>query len=480
MIPRILPLNRISNTTSTLWLIHRPSDVSKLPIDNDWKKQIRNRFADDKRDIHLIDRLNYVQVVVILKTGRDEGWRCEQARIQGDKVRNQLNEHKVDTAQLLYTDKHTDEALAFAEGMALGNYQFLKYRNGKDAKPSPLAKILVRAPGLDSARLSELESIITATAWARDLINEPLNALNAVQLAEQVRERAASAGIHAEVLNKKRIEALKMGGLLAVNQGSIDPPTFTILEWKPKGAVNSKPIILVGKGVVYDTGGLSLKPSNMMDTMKCDMSGAATVAAVIWTSAVNMLPLHLMALIPATDNRPDGNAYTPGDVIRMYDGTTVEVLNTDAEGRLILADALAYAKKLDPMLVIDVATLTGAAQRATGQHGMVGMQAKARRHMDLLVQAGQQTWERIVEFPLWDEYDEMIKSDIADIKNIGGAEAGAITAGKFLERFTDYPFIHLDIAGTAFAEKRFLYHGKGGTGSGVRLLYRFLGNVARK
>lgn len=473
MIPQIATLSRWNKNLSTIWLLTSKSELKELPLEDSWKRHIRAKAADPKKDIHLRDYLDYVHIVVFLDDGRDADKRWQQSRLKGDKVRALLNDHQIQTAQILGIGEIQDEVLAFAEGMALGNYQFLKYKGKKEAKPYPLSKILIRTKGIDADVLLSLENILTATAWARDLVNEPLNALNAVNLAETVRQRCAMAGIHAEVLNKKRIEALKMGGLLAVNKGSVDPPTFTILEYKAEDAVNKQPLVLVGKGVVYDTGGLSLKPSSGMESMKCDMSGAATVAASVLLAALNRLPIHLVALIPATDNRPDGNAYVPGDVITMYDGTTVEVLNTDAEGRLILADALAYAKQLKPMLVINLATLTGAAQRATGVHAMVGMQSKAGKHMKKLIDAGFHTWERIVEFPLWDEYDEMLKSDIADLKNIGGAEAGAITAGKFLQRFTDYPFIHLDIAGTAFFSERQNYHGKGGTGTGVRLLHQF-------
>ena len=229
---------------------------------------------------------------------------------------------------------------------------------------------------------------------------------------------------------------------------------------------------------MYDTGGLSLKPSNFMDTMKCDMSGGAAVAGALYAIAKAGLPVHVIGMIPATDNRPDGNAYVPGDIITMLDGSTVEVLNTDAEGRMILADALAYAKNYDPELVIDIATLTGAAARAIGANAMVGMKVKAERQFSELQKAANKVHERIVEFPMWDEYKEMLKSPIADLKNIGGAEAGAITAGKFLEHFTDYPYIHLDIAGPAFLAKRDSYRIEGGTGVGVRLFFEFIRSKA--
>jgi leucyl aminopeptidase len=260
-----------------------------------------------------------------------------------------------------------------------------------------------------------------------------------------------------------------------VNRGSQRPPTFNILEWKPANAVNAKPIVLVGKAVVYDTGGLSLKPTaGSMDSMKSDMAGGAAMAATVYAVAKNKLPVHLVALIPATDNRPGEDAYVPGDVVNMYNGMTVEVLNTDAEGRMILADALHYAKKYNPELVIDMATLTGAAVMAIGSQGSVTMGTAADEVFTALASSGDQVHERLARMPFWEEYGEMIKSHVADIKNIGGREAGAITAGKFLEYFTDYPWVHIDIAGPAFLDAASEYRPKHGTGVGVRLLYDFL------
>lgn len=208
--------------------------------------------------------------------------------------------------------------------------------------------------------------------------------------------------------------------------------------------------------------------------MKCDMAGGATVATAVYAIAKAELPVHVIALIPATDNRVDGNAYVNGDIVTMHDGTRVEVINTDAEGRMILADALSYAKKYDPKLVINVATLTGSAARAIGKYGIVGMQSKADTEFKNLRKSGENVCERVVEFPFWKDYEELIKSDVGDIKNLGGHEGGAITAGKFLEHFTDYPFIHLDIAGPSFNEKPFKYSTVGGSGVAVRLLFDFI------
>lgn len=223
-----------------------------------------------------------------------------------------------------------------------------------------------------------------------------------------------------------------------------------------------------------DTGGINLKPGSSMQDMKCDMSGAAAVIGAIYAIAKTKLPVHVIGLIPATDNRIDAGAQVPGDIITMHNGTTVEVLNTDAEGRLILADALSFAKKYNPELVIDIATLTGSAHAAIGSYGMVGMGKNYKNYMEELKISGEKEAERIVEFPLWDDYNKLVESDMADLKNIGGANAGAITAGIFLSHFTNYPWIHLDIAGPAYLDTRNSYRGKGGTGWGVRILFRFL------
>lgn len=363
-----------------------------------------------------------------------------------------------------------------AEGCALANYKYTELFSNPSSVENALEDIHIS--GLSEADFSELDVRVSATQIARTLVNTPVLQLNAEKLAYTAKQLGEECGFRVEIFNKKKIEALKMGGLLGVNKGSIDPPTFSILEYKPEKARNSKPIVLVGKGVTYDTGGLSLKPSNAMDTMKSDMGGAAAVIGTLVAVAKAKLDVHVVGLVPSTDNRPGGNAITPGDVITMYDGTTVEVLNTDAEGRLILADALHYAKKFNPSLVIDLATLTGAAARAIGSQGIVAMGTADKKVFDALTDSGNEVHERLAIFPFWDEYNDMLKSDIADLKNIGGVEGGAITAGKFLAHFTDYPYVHFDIAGPAFLAKPDAYRTKGGTGVGVRILFDYLKNRA--
>lgn len=394
----------------------------------------------------------------------------ELYRIAGFKIRAALP--KTSKSVLIHGGKAN--SLCVAEGLTLSNYQFLRYRKDAGKEKNELEQIDFSAK-IAEAPLKELSATIKAVFWARDLVNEPVSYLTATQLSAEIEAKGKEADFSVTVLEKSKIEALKMGGLLAVNKGSIEPPTFTIIEYKPKKAINKKPIVLVGKGVVYDTGGLSLKPTaGSMDSMKSDMAGAACMAGTIYAAAQMELPVYLVGLIPATDNRPGLNAYAPGDIIRMYDGTTVEVLNTDAEGRMILADALAYSDKYKPELVIDAATLTGAAVRAIGQKASCIMGNADKKYFKLLDEAGMDTYERVVQLPFWDDYFDEMKSKIADLNNLGGGMAGMITAGKFLEHFVKAPYIHMDIAGPAYLEKPQDYRGLGGTGTGIRLLINFL------
>jgi leucyl aminopeptidase len=253
-----------------------------------------------------------------------------------------------------------------------------------------------------------------------------------------------------------------------------------ILQYKPERPINAEPYVIVGKGVTYDTGGHSLKKTqDSMDYMKCDMAGAAAVAGLFKAVAESKLPVHLIGLIPATDNRLSAAAYSPGDIIKMHNGKTVEVMNTDAEGRLILADALSYSNQYKPKLVFTIATLTGSASVAIGTFALVAMGNAEIDEMSELRKAGEITSERIAEFPFWDEYFDSLKSEVADMKNVGNGNAGAIVGGKFLEKFTEHPFIHLDIAGPSFLKKTDSYRGIGATGIGIRLLYHYFKKKCR-
>lgn len=437
---------------------------------------ITNAVKKEERKLVVLNQLRRIVFVQIKENKDNPNKRLETIRKAAAALVLPFNEHKITAVTVADLSGRNDDLVAFTEGLVLGNYQFLKYKKPTTKETNTLQTVSLHGKGLREDDVRRLDIIVSAVGIARDLVNEPVNNLSAVQLAEAFRGLGKDAGFHVEVFNKSKIESLKMGGLLAVNKGSTLPPTFTIMEYKPARARNKKPIVLVGKGVVYDTGGYNIKTGAGMETMKCDMGGAATVGATIWAAAKAKLPVHLIGLVPATDNRIDGDAYVAGDVLTMYNGMTVEVLNTDAEGRLILADALSYGEQYKPELVMEFSTLTGAALAAVGSFGLVCMGTADERVKTRLRKSGERVYERLAEFPFWEEYDELIKSDVAEIKNIGGPYAGAITAGRFLNFFVKSPFMHFDIAGPAFLPAKEGYRMKGGTGVGVRMLFDFFSN----
>lgn len=418
-------------------------------------------------------RANGIVAVRIAKPEKEEEVALEAARLSGNDCLKELRQYKIETICIRNICKN-NRTLAFAEGMALGSYQYQKHLSKPVPAEKPLQEIRIEKSAASAEHVTELNNLLKIVFDTRDLVNEPFSHQSSVQFAESIEKMGRTYGFNVEVMGREKIESLKMGALLAVSRASEVPPQFCILEWMPENAHNAKPVVLVGKGVVYDTGGLSLKPSEGMDYMKCDMAGAAAVAGAIAAAAHNHLPVHVIGLLPVTDNKIGNRAFSPGDVITMYSGKTVEVNNTDAEGRLILADALHYAKKYKPDLVIDIATLTGAAVRALGSQVTTYMGTASKKVKRTLEDSGMATYERVWELPLFKEYAEELKSNIADLKNLGSANAGAITAGKFLENFIDYPWLHLDIAGPAYLRTANGYRTKEGSGVGVRLLYDFL------
>lgn len=462
---------RISDKDNLILLCDKQSNFSEFNISKQELYYIKKEQKENKEIVTINQYGRYI-FIIFPKKENMANKHAENCRLIGDIIAGKLKDEK--TALIIDLKESQKEAMQIAEGMALSNYTFTKHKTEED--PNTLETIYLCKKS-DKKKLTELQNIVDAVYLTRDLINEPFSHLTAKDLAAAAVKTGKQYGIKTTVFNKKKIESLKMGGLLAVNKGSIDEPTFTIMEWKPKNAKNKKPIVLAGKGIVYDTGGLSLKPTaNSMDLMKIDMGGAGTVIGAMQAISSNKLPVYVIALLPATDNRPSGNAYAPGDVITMHNGTTVEVLNTDAEGRLVLADAISFAKKYNPELIIDLATLTGAAVAAIGHYGFVSMHDGADKEHSKLKEIGDKVHERLAEFPFWSDYDELIKSEIADIKNLGGPYGGAITAGKFLAHFTDYPFIHIDLPGV-YSKSKYGYRGKGATGMGVRLLYHFMKNM---
>ncbi|MBN8701488.1 MAG: leucyl aminopeptidase family protein [Bacteroidetes bacterium] len=451
---------------------------SNIQLTTDQKLYIKQRIADNEKRLVFINKLGHYVIFLQIDEKVNGYNSVEKIRKNASTVASVLNDNKIKEITVFNLTSNPTYSFAAAEGLVLGSYQFIRFKKDAKKEQNTLKSVHIIDAKLDNKEVETMSIILDATYKARDLVNLPLSHLNAVGLAKEIEKMGKESGCKVEVFNKSKIQSLKMGGLLSVNKGSIDPPTFTIMEWKPKNAKNKKPYVLVGKGVVYDTGGLSLKPTaNSMDLMKCDMAGSATVSCAVYAIAKAKLPIHVIALVPATDNRPGGNAYAPGDVITMYDGTNVEMLNADAEGRMILADALSYAKKYNPELVLDFATLTGAAMAAIGPQGMVCMGVLDEKIKTKLKDSGNNVYERLAEFPFWEEYGDLIKSEIADIKNVGGPSAGAITAGKFLYHFTSYPWMHFDIAGPAFISAKDGYKSKGGTGVGVRFLFDFFRNI---
>jgi leucyl aminopeptidase len=472
----ILLKNKVTNSTNVLVITENFKNEFNLPDKvNDY---IVNELSQKDKKTLTYNYIGKFISIFIVEKGKEISFLNEQLRRHGSIVADSVNLNKGKDLYIYNQTKQQSLSLFAAEGMVLGNYQFIKHKPTAEKNKNTLQSIIIANTNIKQSHIDELNIVCSATILARDLVNEPVNYLNATDLSNAFKTMGKLSGFKVDVLNRKKIKELKMGGLLAVNAGSVDEPTFSVMEYKPNKPKNKKPYILIGKGVVYDTGGLSLKPTlASMDLMKCDMAGAAAVGCAMYAIAKAKLNIHVIALVPATDNRPGFNAFAPGDIITMMDGSTVEMLNSDAEGRMILADALHYAKRFNPELVIDIATLTGAAMAAIGTFGMVGMGNISNNQKNKLHQSGINVYERIAEFPFWDEYDELMKSDIADQKNIGGALGGSITAGKFLAKFTNFPYYHLDIAGPAFLSSKDSYRGKGGTGYGVRFFFDFFKNL---
>ncbi|MFQ6010920.1 MAG: leucyl aminopeptidase [Nitrososphaerales archaeon] len=368
---------------------------------------------------------------------------------------------------------------SIVEGLELALYSYDRHKTAETSEIVVGETTLILHSDNDlkaveqGARLGEISA--KATALARDLANSPGNFCTPSKLAEAAREMADRSSIKATILGREEMAKMGMGGVLGVSQGSAEPPKFIILEYAG-GSTDSPAFFLVGKAVTFDTGGISIKPSDKMEEMKYDMSGGAAVIGAMQALAEIGLPINVTGLVPATENMPSDSAYKPGDVIQIHDGKTIEIINTDAEGRLLLADALAYARSKKPEAIIDLATLTGACVIALGNHatGMVTNNAELGSKVRL---AGDSAGEKVWELPLWKEYSEQIKSQVADMKNTGGRAGGAITAAALLSKFVeDTPWVHLDIAGTAWTQEssaEISYIRKGATGIGVRLLIEF-------
>lgn len=371
-----------------------------------------------------------------------------------------------------------EAAQALVEGSILALYTFTRHKTVVEEPTAPVEEMVLiefdagKIPAMQAgARAGQV--IAENVAYVRDLVNEPANITTPAALAGKAQAMAQELGLRCQVLEKADMESMGMGALLAVSRGSDEPPKLIVLEYEPDKGLPT--IALVGKALTFDSGGISLKPSEDMHKMKGDMAGGAAVMGVLRAAAVLGLPFHLVGIIPATENMPSGKATKPGDVVTSLSGKTIEIQNTDAEGRLVLADALTYAGRFQPNAIVDLATLTGACVVALGNI-TTGLLSTDDRLAAQLEAAGQRSGERVWRLPLFKEYGEQLKSDVADLCNVGGRPAGAITAAYFLSQFVgEFPWAHLDIAGTYWTDKPAKpYQSKGATGVGVRLLMEWL------
>jgi len=371
-------------------------------------------------------------------------------------------------------------AQAVVEGVRLGLYQFTPFKTVERDQIREIADFTIFVEDKDSLRIvraavKTAEAIADAVCFARDIVSMPANEMTPASLAEQARAVSRGKKIACRILGADKMRELGMNALLGVAGGSDQPPQLIVMEYRGCKKFGP-PLAIVGKGLTFDSGGISLKPSEKLELMKDDMAGGAAVIAAVQATARLGLPVNLVGIVPAAENLPSGKAYRPGDILKSLSGQTIEIVTTDAEGRLILADAMTYACRYKPAAIIDLATLTGACVVALGEH-VAGMMGTDERLKSALREAADLTGERVWELPLWEEYHELIKGEAADYRNSGGRAGGAITAAAFLSKFAGgYPWVHLDIAGPAWLAKERPYIPKGASGVGVRLLVEFLRN----
>lgn len=420
--------------------------------------------------------------VLLVGLGAYHELTVEKVRQGAGHAAKHLRDIGLKTATFLIPDEVPDPGnmvQAAAEAILLSLYQFNQHKTvQEDDDEEGLESITFLAESEPSQPVVERavhrgQTIAEGTMLARDLSNQPANHLTPTQLADKAEAVAADNGLRCEVFDKATLEEKGFRTLLAVAQGSVEEPRFIILEYTPEGE-GQDTVVLVGKGITFDTGGISLKPGKGMHEMKHDMSGAAAVLGAMQTIGQLKPDLHVIGVIAATENMPSGTAIKPGDVVTAYGGKTIEILNTDAEGRLVLADALGWTAQYNPQGVVDLATLTGAVITCLG-HIAAGAMGTDAALMDKVKAAAEKTHERVWELPLWDDYDEGIKSKVADVQNIGDGTAGTIAGGAFLKKFVEnYPWVHLDIAGTAWGMKGSTYIPEGASGYGVRLLVQLV------
>ncbi len=447
------------------------------------QKKFSRFFIKDKNSIRLTPESGNYDFVQILKVKVDQKFNSDFFRDACSQLIKSVEPNSVEYIDVeipsynsfsSYFNSEDYYLQTFAEGILLGNYNFDIYKSSK-SKPSKLTVNLVGDNiKLINKNIKEAELLIESVYFARDLSNEPAITVTPQELASRSRKELTKLGVSVTIFNKQELKKRKMTAILAVGDASAHPPLMMVMRYKPKVKAKKK-IALVGKGVTYDSGGLSIKPSDAMLEMKGDMAGAATVIGTIYAAAKAKLPIELIGVVPAVENMLSGNSYKPGDIVMASNGKSIEVGNTDAEGRVILADALHYASKEKPDEIIDFATLTGACLVAIGDF-VAGLFTNYDTLAEKLSNSGNRTHERVWRLPLWHEYGKLIESDIADVKNVGPRWGGAITAAKFLEHFVDenIPWAHIDLAGPSLKHKATSYTEDFNTGFGIRLTYDYL------
>ena len=440
---------------------------------------IKNKdFVGETGQLKLVSTLGNLaaQKVLFVGMGKKSNYTLEQLRRAASsslKVARDTGAKRIVTTLHLLDMKESEKVVALTEGMLLGNYRFSQFKLEEKKKEKNVEEVIVVAEDMENARkaIEKAEVLSTATLHVRDLVNMPPNIATPTYLADEAL-KLKKLGVKVNVYDKKELEKMKFNAMLSVAQGSAQEPKFVVMEYG-KG---KELYTFVGKGITFDSGGLDIKPPKMMEDMKSDMAGAAAVIGIMEAAAKLKLPVHIIGAFPTCENMPSGTAYRPSDVITAYNGKTIEMMNTDAEGRMVLSDALAYVeKKFKPSVMIDLATLTGACVIALG-YWATGMLSDDDKLCEELVAAGNETYERVWRLPLWDEYKENMKSDVAEVRSIGkGFDSGTIEGAVFLQHFVDkVKWVHLDIAGTAWFNADKHYFSRGGTGVGVRLLVKWL------
>lgn len=444
---------------------------------------LKSFLSKDKKEISFVNTVGKPDLIILKKVFPDNKFDVDIFRDFLSKTIIGLKDKEIEKIEIqipdfaIFKNHFSDEEYfhqTFVEGILLGNYNFDKYKTEK----KELKKLEVNFSGSSSTKLksviSTTNNLLKAVYLARDLSNEPAITLTPAELVKVTKNKLSKAGVSVTAFNKAELKKRKMNAILAVAEGSTNPPFLLKMHYKPKGKV-TKRIALVGKGVTYDSGGYSIKPTEGMIEMNGDMSGASTVIGTVYAAALNKLPIEILAYVPAVENMISGGAYKPGDIISTASGKTIEVKNTDAEGRLVLADALEFASKQKPDEIIDFATLTGAIVVALGEFTS-GLFTKNDKIAEALNNSGNKTFERVWRMPFWEDFKKGLDSDTADISNLGSRWGGAITAAKFLEQFVDekIPYAHVDLAGPALKHKFRSYTEKFNTGFGVRLMFDYL------